>query len=192
MNAIKTSMSGVRKGWLLISVAVVGLVVLSLAAFAVIAAGQGADFDEVLNEPARAADDAATISWFEGEPLLRSIEPQTRVGIEFAWTRALSAVRNAATDGDVRGVDIWFSGPAQDQVHELLATGAVLDGGSWLSHDITTNFYSIDGQILVVDIDRNADLMGELEKMHDTVRVVFILRDGNWRVEHLTRLTSAS
>ncbi len=173
-------MTFTHKAILLIIVAFVGAIALALGAHTVVETGRGADFSEVFNEPARTADTDAELTWFEGEPLLRSLEPQTIEAIEFAWTRALSAVDNAAGDGDTTGVDIWFSGPAQDQVHELLATNAVVGSGAWTSHDITPNFYSIDGQILVTNIERTGAFT-------DEVRVVFILRDGNWRVEHLVR-----
>ena len=183
------TLNRLRKSWLLLAVVVLGGLALLAGAAVVIASSQGADLGDVFNEPARTADDTATIEWFEGDALLRDVEPQTVEGIEFAWTRALAAVGNAS-NGDATGIDVWFSGPASDQMHELLATGTVVDGGSWASHKITPNFYSIDGQILMVDIDRAGPLNfgtvnGEIG--NDTVRVVFVLRDGNWRVEHLVR-----
>ena len=181
------TLNHLRKSWLLLSVVVIGAICLLAGASIVIANSQGADFGAVFNEPARTADDAANIEWFAGAELLRDVEPQTVEGIDFAWTRALAAIGNAS-NGDVSGVDIWFSGPAQDQLHVLLASGTVVDGGSWESHEITPTFYSIDGQILMADIDRVGLVDSELS--NDTVRAVFVLRDGNWRVEHLVR-TSA-
>ena len=85
------------------------------------------------------------------------------------------------------------SGPAQDQLHQLLATGTVVDGGAWVSHEITPDFYSIDGQILVAQVERTAVVAIEAgEAPTDVVRVVFVLRDGNWRIEHLVRQGDAS
>ena len=188
MNVAFKPLAGVRKSWLLVEVIIVGGAFLGLGARAVVATGQGADFGTVLNEPSRTADDAAEIVWSDGEPLLRELETQTIEGIEFAWTRALAAVGNAAEGGDTSGLDVWFSGPAQDQVSGLIATGAVVDGGSWLAHDVTPSFYSIDGQILVANIERTAVGSDGRSLVTDNVRAVFVLRDGNWRVEHLTLL----
>ena len=71
----------------------------------------------------------------------------------------------------------------------LIATGAIVDGGSWLAHDVTPSFYSIDGQILVANIERTPLLSSDGGSVvTDHVRAVFVLRDGNWRVEHLTLL----
>lgn len=191
MNAPNTTLSDSRKGWLLILVVVVGGAFLGLGSRAVVETSRGADFDSVFNEPARTADDAAEITWLEGEPLLRSLEPQTIDGIELAWTRALSAVGDAATDRGSEGIDVWFSGPAQDQVRDLLATGTMSDDGLWISHAITPDLYSIDGQILAVEIDRTR-LIDDGQPATDAVRVIFILRDGNWRIEHLERIADLS
>ncbi len=188
MSVHTVPMARVRKGWLLLAVVIVGGALLGLGALVVVSTGEGADFDTVLNEPARTVDGAAVITWVDGAPLLRALEPQTREGVEFAWIRGLAAVGNAAADGELGGLDIWFSGPAQDQVHGLIATGAVVDGGAWEAHEITPDFYSIDGQILVATIERTAALLNfDVEPGQDTVRVVFVLRDGNWRIEHLLR-----
>lgn len=192
MTTQSPTLPGVRKGWLLIVVVIIGGAFLGLGARAIVATGQGADFDTVLNEPARTADDAAEIEWVVGDPLFRTLEPQTIEGIEFAWTRALSAIRDAAASGETIGIDVWFSGPAQDLVHELVATGAIVDGGAWDAHEIRPDFYSIDGQILVTTIGRTAAIVDGEEPLQDQVRAVFILRDGNWRIEHLVRLAEAS
>lgn len=187
MNARQAhTLNRLRKSWLLLSVVMIGGVCLLAGASVVIASSQGADFGAVFNEPARTADGAAAIEWFAGADLLRGIEPQTVEGVDFAWSRALAAVGNAH-NGDTSGVDIWFSGPAQDQLRMLLATGTAVDGGSWARHEITPSFYSIDGQILMANIDRFGTSDAELA--NDTVRVVFVLRDGNWRVEHLVRIS---
>lgn len=168
-------------------ITIVGIALLGIGAGAFASANQGADFSVVFNEPARSASADHQISWSPGESLLRQVEPQTAQAIEFAWVRAGQAVDNAATESDLHGVDVWFSGPAKEQLLEQLATGAFLDGGRWTSHEITPNFYSIDGQILMAHIERAAQ--SDLESASETVRVVFILRDGNWRVEHLTRVS---
>jgi len=179
-------LSWIPKGWLLAIIATVGVGLLALGAYATVSTGQGADFGSVLNEPARTADDAVNIAWLPGEPLLRSLEPQTIEDIEFTWTRADGAVRTASAGGTADGVHIWFSGPARDQVLNLLTTGSIVDGIDWLDHSITPQFYSLDGQILMTTIERTGRAT-DGETLTDEVRVVFILRDGNWRIEHLVR-----
>lgn len=175
-----------QKSFLLVALFAVGLLTLGAVALAFAASADGADFADVFNEPATLVTTEAQISWSDGEPLLRPLDPQTIEAIEFAWVRSLSAVERAGIDGDTSGVDVWFSGPAKDQVLEVLATGAAPTRSLWVAHDIEPSFTSIDGQIVVAHIDRTlAD--GDV----DTVRTVFILRDGNWRVEHLTRVATA-
>ncbi len=168
----------------LVSIAAFGIASLVLSAGIVKNASNGADFGSVFSEPAQALDESVDVRWEAGDPLLRQLEPQTIEAVEFAWIRSLGAVSNAGVSGDLTGIDVWFSGPAQDQVTELVATGALTTQPEWESHEITADFYSIDGQILMTHIERGS------EEGTETLRVVFILRDGNWRVEHLTRLLS--
>lgn len=173
----------VRKAAWLLVISAFGIASLVLGAVVMISASEGADFSSVLNEPAQNITGESEVVWLEGEPLLRELEPQTREAVEFAWVRSLAAIDNASNTGDLSGVDVWFSGPAKDQLTELLSTGVVANSGDWERHEVTPDFYSIDGQILMTHIERSDGNSSE------TVRVVFILRDGNWRVEHLTRIS---
>lgn len=175
-----------HKTLLLAVLALCGLLALGAGTQLVVASGQGADFANVFNEPATTVTTEADITWTEGEPLLRTLEPQTIEAIEFAWVRSLSAVERAGAEGDTSGVDVWFAGPAKTQVLEIFATGALAPAPEWSTHDFEPNFYSIDGQIFVAHIAR-----ATADNQTDTVRAVFILRDGNWRIEHLTRVAAA-
>ena len=174
-----------HKSVLLAVLSLCGLLALGAGVQLVVASGEGADFANVFNEPTTAVTTEADITWTEGEPLLRTLEPQTIETIEFAWVRSIEAVERAGVEGDTSGVDVWFAGPAKTQVLEILATGTVAPGTEWVAHAFQPHFYSIDGQIFVAHIDR-ATADGEA----DTVRALFILRDGNWRVEHLTRVVA--
>ncbi len=187
-----STLSRTQKSWLLAFVVLVGAVALTLGASVIVAMGQGADFGSVFNEPARTADGEVEITWSNGEPLLRSLEPQTVEGIESAWTRAQSSIENAAFTGDMTGIDIWFSGSAKDQVYGLVATESVTTSVGWESDEITPDFYSIDGQVLVTTIERTAVTATDEAGAVDELRAVFILRDGNWRIEHLVRVGTAS
>ncbi len=175
-----------HKSVLLAVLALCGLLALGAGVQLVVASGEGADFANVFNEPTTAVTTEADITWTEGEPLLRTLEPQTIEAIEFAWVRSIEAVERAGAEGDTSGVDVWFAGPAKTQVLEILATGAVAPAPDWATHDFEPHFYSIDGQIFVAHIDR-----ATADNQTDSVRAVFILRDGNWRVEHLTRVAAA-
>ena len=174
------------KSFLLAALALCGFLALGAGVRLVIASGQGADFAGVFNEPTTAVSTEADITWTPGEPLLRPLEPQTFEAIEFAWVRSLEAVERAGVDGDTSGVDVWFAGPAKAQVLEVVATGAIAPNAEWAAHEFEPNFYSVDGQIVMAHIHRTA-ITGAPD---DTVRAVFILRDGNWRVEHLTRVAA--
>lgn len=173
----------VRKAAWLLVISAFGMSCLVLGAMVVMNTSNGADFGSVLNEPAKFITTDAEVEWQPGEPLLRVLEPQTRSAVEFAWVRSLAAVDTASQSGDQSAVDVWFSGPAKDQLTELLATGAVVNAGDWEQHVVQPDFYSLDGQILMTHIERST------ESSSETVRVVFVLRDGNWRVEHLTRIS---
>ena len=133
-----------HKSVLLAALALCGLLALGAGVQLVVASGQGADFANVFNEPATAVTTEADITWTEGEPLLRTLEPQTLEAIEFAWVRSIEAVERAGAEGDTSGVDVWFAGPAKTQVLEILATGAVAPAPDWAAHDFEPNFYSID------------------------------------------------
>jgi hypothetical protein len=122
-----------------------------------------------------------TVSWNPDEPdLLRSVERQTRLDVAKAWVGALSGEAD----------DIWFSGGALERQADA-AQLAVSADTTWNDHQITTYFYSLDGQVLGVEIlstgvvDMGA---GVALSVSDSYEVVLVLRDGNWRVELLTRL----
>ena len=174
-----------HKSVLLSVFALCGLLALGVGVQLVVASGRGADFTTVFNEPATAVWADVEITWSSGEPLLRTLEPQTIEAIEFAWVRSFDAVERAGRERDTSGVDVWFAGPAKEQVLGLITTGALAETSDWLTHDVSPHFYSIDGQIFVAHINRTAG-----DTPDDTVRAVFILRDGNWRVEHLTRVAA--
>ncbi len=148
----------------------------------VISYGAGAD-------PATAFTDSAEplsvrsekVSWNTDEPdLLRSVERQTRLDVAKAWVGALSGEAN----------ETWFSGGALQRQEAAFQLDSDLNP-DWDTHQITTYFYSVDGQVLGLDITSVGTLdLGEDANylIAENYEVVMVLRDGNWRVERLTRL----
>ncbi len=122
-----------------------------------------------------------TVSWNPDEPdLLRSVERQTRLDVAKAWVGAVSGEAD----------DIWFAGGALERRTDA-AQLAVSAETTWTGHRITTYFYSLDGQVLGLEISSTGVVdMGEGDALSvgDSYEVVLVLRDGNWRVERLTRL----
>jgi hypothetical protein len=122
-----------------------------------------------------------TVSWNPSEPdLLRSIERQTRVDVAKAWVGAVSGEAD----------DIWFSGGALERKEDAAQLGVDADT-TWIGHQITAYFYSLDGQVLGLEIASTGVVdIGEGDELPvgGSYEVVLILRDGNWRVERLTRL----
>ena len=178
LSRVKRAMGFVLAGALV----VIGAAALASLTAVVISYGTGAD-------PATAFTDSAeplsvrskTVEWNEDEPgLLRSVERQTRIDVAKAWVGAISGEAN----------DTWFSGGALQRQAEASRLDASVDIG-WDSHEITTYFYSLDGQVLGLEISSNGSFDsqgGNTFAISEDYEVVMVLRDGNWRVERLTRL----
>ncbi len=180
-----TSLSKVKR---MMAVVLGGVVVIVAAATlaslttVIISYGTGAD-------PASAFTDSAeplsvrseAVSWNTDEPgLFRSVERQTRLDVAKAWVGALAGEAN----------ETWFSGGALQRQEEAANLEVALDP-SWASHRITTYFYSLDGQVLGLEISSIGSVDvggGSTYSISEKYEVVMVLRDGNWRVERLTRL----
>jgi hypothetical protein len=64
-----------------------------------------------------------------------------------------------------------------------------------LGHRLRVDFYSLDGQIVVLDIEtirpRPIDgRVGDGDDPTERFEAVIVLSDGNWRVRHVERLTA--
>ena len=135
------------------------------------------------------------VVWLPDGPLQeRAVEPATRLRVEAAWTRAWEALQRAAT-GDPSLVDAWFAGPALAQVEAMARTqGQVPVALSFGEHRLRIDFYSDDGAVLGLRADpvrlvRTVETpAGPVATLTDeTIDVVMVLEDGNWRIRQWTR-----
>jgi hypothetical protein len=203
-----TSMSTLKR-W----IALAAGVVIALAVLAVIGAlslavrqsGDGADPDEAFSATELVPESlGATVTWSDdAADLVRIVEPTTRDEVAAAWLRANDALMRAA-EGDLGGLDVWFTGPALDGARERFDPSG--DGASAsrattvrssiaIAHDLRVEFYSLDGQIVVLRSASDvpvAEAEGEGDTPSwSTVRseVILVLSDGNWRIRNIERLT---
>lgn len=203
-----TSMSTLKR-W----IAVAAGVVIALAVLAVIAAlsltvresGDGADPDEAFSATELVPESlGATVTWSNDAPdLARIVEPTTRDEVAAAWLRANDALMRAAA-GDLGGLDVWFTGPALDGARtrfDRSTDGAPASRATAVrstiatAHDLRVEFYSLDGQIIVLRTASDVPDAGVDggTPASTTVRseVILVLSDGNWRVRNVERLADA-
>ncbi|MFT4774191.1 MAG: hypothetical protein ACI83Y_001093 [Candidatus Azotimanducaceae bacterium] len=192
------------KRWLaLIGVLVVMSVLAGLflvISFAIRETGRGADpnvaFSPTENVPGALAADVAWLS--DAENLVRIVEPTTRAQLGAVWLRADDALSRAAS-GDLTGLEVWFVDAALSNAMSRfeidLDTEQRVSAPSALGHRLRVDFYSLDGQIVVLDTEtiRPRPIDGRVEDgdpLTERFEVVLVLSDGNWRVRHVERLTA--
>jgi len=164
------------------------LVVLTVV---VVRAGTGADPSDAFTEAPIVPDDIdALVEWDpDGAGLIRSVEPTTRDLLAATWVRGLAAVDRAATGGEDRPLSTWFSDGALRRQRELVASGHAVVATRWERHRAAVGFYSLDGQVaaLRVTSEGTVEVDGRSVLVREDHQVVMVLRDGNWRIERLTR-----
>ena len=171
-------------------------------AVTLIESSEGADPDEAFSPTELAPESlGASVRWADDAAgLARAVEPTTREQVAAAWLRANDALVRAA-EGDLVGLDVWFTGPASIDAHERFdrdAAGASITGASTVTsevasaHELKVEFYSLDGQIMVLRANSTiVDPMRsslDVNSTHDVrAEVIFVLSDGNWRVRNIER-----
>lgn len=180
------------------------LVVFGLISLTVRQTGDGADPDRAFS-PTQNIPGALTaaLTWApDAEDLVRQVEPATREQLGSMWLRADDALTRAA-GGDIGGLEVWFVdaalgaalgrfGPtppaSQDGVD-----APTLDVAPALGHRMRVDFYSLDGQVVVLTAEtirlRPTGTSGGLIESIEQVEAMAVLSDGNWRIRHLERLT---
>ncbi|MFT6765082.1 MAG: hypothetical protein ACJAXA_003763 [Candidatus Aldehydirespiratoraceae bacterium] len=193
------------KRWLAIigALVVMGLLggLFLMISFAIRETGRGADpnvaFSPTENVPGALAADVAWLP--DADDLVRVVEPTTRARLGAVWLRADDALSRAAS-GDLIGLDVWFVDAAlsnaMSRFESDLDTRHKVSAPSAVGHRIRIDFYSLDGQIVVLDIEtiRPRPIDGRVEygdAPTERFEAVLVLSDGNWRVRHVERLTAA-
>lgn len=192
------------KRWIAFGGSVVALMALSglllLISFAVRESGEGADPDRAFSSTALDSDALlAEIAWLpDDDGLVRRMEPSTRDQLSVAWLRADDAVNRAAF-GDLSGLEVWFVDAALANAEARFDTEATDDfavsTAPAVAHQLQVDFYSLDGQVVVLSIDTirsRPAVRNERESAVDVferLEAMLVLSDGNWRVRHLERQT---
>lgn len=192
MRVVRTSSA---KRWLALSlVAVLAVAVaggLLGLGFVTEKTGRGASPADAFNEIAQlppAFDEL--VAWVPDRALARDVEPNTRRLVEAAWVRSWERIDGSQRTGDRTGLDIWFVGALAEQA----ASTARSDRPATLfqhGHELEVTFYSLDGSIMAInaysDLERSLHGGPSLHRA-DHYEAVFLLSDGNWRLQHLRRL----
>jgi hypothetical protein len=192
------------KRWLVIigALVVMGLFggLFLVISFAIRETGRGADpnvaFSPTENVPGALAADLAWLP--DADDLVRVVEPNTRAQLGAMWLRADDALSRAAS-GDLIGLDVWFVDAAlsnaMSRFDSDVDTEYEVSAPLALGHRLRVDFYSLDGQIVVLDIEtiRPRPIDGRVEDGDaptERFEAVVVLSDGNWRVRHVERLTA--
>lgn len=176
---------------------------LLLISYAVKETGAGADPDRAFSSTQLDSDALlAEIAWLpDAGDLVRAIEPSTRDQIGVAWLRADDALDRAAL-GDLSGLEVWFVDAARANAEarfEVAPTVAfdVMTAPA-VAHQLRVDFYSLDGQVVVLSVDtiRERPLVGSVPSstvdVFERLEAMLVLSDGNWRVRHLERQTETN
>jgi len=129
------------------------------------------------------------VTWSPDQPLNREVEPATRRLVEAAWVKAFSRVDEAQRTGARAGTEVWFVGGLHDQAASTARShrpAALFQH----QHELEVTFYSVDGSIMAIDATSDLERSlfdGPTLRSTDTFEAVFLLSDGNWRLQHLRR-----
>lgn len=134
------------------------------------------------------------VTWQPDRQLIREVEPATRTFVEATLVRSWQSIDTALRTGNRERVDTWFMPGLEEHVAvttEASAPAAVRQ----LGHTIEVTFYSLDGSVLGANVTSELErsvLDGPSVWAAETYEVVFLLSDGNWRIQHLHRVAETS
>lgn len=168
--------------------------VMLTAGLVVLATGSGADpstaFSEIPIIPERLEE---LVTWLPDQALAREVEPNTRALVESAWVQGWQQLDDAQRTGDRSLIDTWFLPNLAQHVGQS-ATATDAAAIRQYEHVFEVNFYSLDGSILAAEIESDIERIlegGPSVRAKERYDVVFLLSDGNWRMQHM-HLVSAS
>lgn len=170
------------------------IAVLLISGLVVLSSGSGADpaeaFSEIPLVPENLED---LVTWLPDQELVREVEPNTRAFVESTWVSAWERIDTAERTSSRELIDTWFMPGIANHVAIGEAPGGDPAAIRQLGHAFEATFYSLDGSVLgvtiVSDLERRFE-DGPALRSTNTFEVVFLLSDGNWRIQHAT-LTEA-
>lgn len=202
---ISTSLVKSAMRWILsvmTSAVVVSSILVGVAV--VVRASTGASVSDAFSETAVVPTElAGEVIWQpDTQPLVREVEPRTREALEGAWVRALSVLSGSGGGSfDLHSqadATTWFSGRALQQFDDL--RGQDLSPVAFTQNSLAVDFYSADGQIVVIEVETTAttalplrpgpdedSAFPEVIESRENFTVLFILQDGNWKIEQIVR-----
>jgi hypothetical protein len=190
MSTEAPTMSRVKRWVALIALTIVVvalLAALGAISFAVRSTGEGADPDSAFSATEVVPEAlAAKLSWQpDADGLVRVVEPATREQLASTWLRAHDALARAAV-GDPSGIEIWFTDAARDQAIARFDDALEVAVDPVDAHVLRVEFYSLDGQVVVVTADESIRRAGAT--VEETFRAIIVLSDGNWRIRNIERV----
>lgn len=173
------------------SVVFAACVALVASATLVVLIGTGATPDDAFHEASVIPESlSGRVHWQpHAADLPRDVEPSTEEAIEGTWVRAFGDLElHAQGHADV-ALETWFIGRALRSAEQFVPSADGATRSVALSHEITVDFYSADGQVLSLTsqtlVERTS--RNESESVTETFQALLILSDGNWRIEQLVR-----
>ncbi len=177
------------------------LVLFGAISFTVSETGDGSDPDRAFSATQEIPGGfAADLVWSpDADGLVREVETTTREQLGSMWLRADDALARAA-EGDTGGLEVWFVDAALGAAVDRFVSGGVVDVphasievAPAIAHRLRVEFYSLDGQVVVLAVDtirvRPVGTADQTAEVVEELEVVAVLSDGNWRIRHLERLT---
>ncbi|MFK8022843.1 MAG: hypothetical protein AB8G26_02660 [Ilumatobacter sp.] len=151
---------------------------------AVLGTGGGADPDRAFSPTSNGTDAfSVDVEWAPDAVLDREMEPTTRAALADAWVRSAEAL-SRATSGDSSGLEVWFvdGALAAAQSRSEVGDDSQVSAPPAQRHLLGVDFYSLDGQIVVVTAETE-----RLDGPDQRTEAILVLSDGNWRIRHVER-----
>lgn len=143
----------------------------------------------------------ATVTWEDLINPGRPLEIPTKEMIERDYLESWYIRNKALSTGDIAGIDDTFTQLASKNLYDLLAYNTeqnITVESINLSHQLHLNFYSADGQLVVITdrgvttytrVFKNGIFTMETEEVA-SYKIVMLLEDGHWRIRHMEKLTA--
>lgn len=143
------------------------------------------------------------IKWSTIENPGRPLEPFNQQKIEKDYLDAWYIRTISFKTGGHHGIEDHYTSKARQKLYETLEennTQEIYIEATTLTHDLSLEFYSADGTLVVLT-DRNVSSFqrvfkkGQLYYQGDAVddyRIIMLLEDGFWRIRHLEKIAPTS
>lgn len=145
---------------------------------------------------------APTVTWVDSQNPGRPIELNTQAQIERDYMDAVYLQNFALGSLNTDGIEDVFTKKARQNLLDIIEANRKSNTTierTTLSHQLSLDFYSADGQLVVLT-DRNVTsysrvlingaLIDEISESSD-YKILLLLEDGFWKIRHLEKLATA-